>query len=106
MSLIQVNVDDEIRRRADAAFARCGITTPMAMKMMVTQVANEDRTPFDGLFTAGIASELAEDVRRDMVYAEALELGLIAEGQKGDDPTRISASVLEELGVSPEEVGQ
>ncbi len=78
----------------------------MAMKMMVTQVANEGRTPFDGLFGAPATLELAEDVRRDMVYAEALELGLITEERDGDDPTRISASVLEELGVSPEEVGQ
>ena len=106
MALIQINVDDDIRRRADAAFARCGITTPMAMKMMVTQVANEGRTPFDGLFTDGPALKLAEDVRRDMVYAEALELGLIREEPEEADPTRISDGVLAALGIAPEEVGQ
>lgn len=47
-----------------------------------------------------------EDVRRDMAYAEAIELGFIAEEREGEDPTRIPATVLEELGVLPEEVGQ
>ena len=42
MALIQINVPDDVKQRADAAFARNGITTPSAMKMMVTQVANEE----------------------------------------------------------------
>lgn len=41
MALIQINVPDDVKQRADAAFARNGITTPSAMKMMVAQVANE-----------------------------------------------------------------
>ena len=52
MALIQVNVPDDVKARADAAFARNGITTPAAMKMMVTQVAHENRTPFDGVFSS------------------------------------------------------
>lgn len=104
MSLIQINVDDDVRARADAAFARCGITTPMAMKMMVVQVANEGRTPFDGVFTGQIAAGLAENVRRDMIYAEAQEYGLIRDD--ATDASRISEDVLSALGVSPEEVGQ
>lgn len=92
------------RVRADAAFARNGITTPMAMKMMVVQVANEGRTPFDGVFTGGSARELAENVRRDMVYAEAQELGLISDD--AHDALQISDEVLHALGVSPDEVGQ
>ena len=52
-----------------------GITTPAAMKMMVTQVANENRTPFDGVFSSPSARELGEDVRRDMLLAEAQEYG-------------------------------
>ena len=45
------------------------------MKMMVTQVANENRTPFDGVFSSPSARELGEDVRRDMLLAEAQEYG-------------------------------
>ncbi|WP_165171642.1 MULTISPECIES: type II toxin-antitoxin system RelB/DinJ family antitoxin [unclassified Adlercreutzia] len=104
MSLIQITVDDDVRARADAAFARNGITTPMAMKMMVTQVANEGRTPFDGVFTGRAAAELAENVRRDMVYAEAQELGLIPDD--AGDALHIPDDVLAALGISPDEVGQ
>lgn len=105
MALIQTNVDDDVKARADKVFARNGLTTPMAMKIMVTQVANEGRSPFDGLFSRGVATELAEDVRRDMVYAEAQELGLIPDDAQ-EDPTRIPDDILEELGIAPEEVGQ
>lgn len=58
MALIQINVPDDVKVRADAAFDRNGITTPGAMKMMVTQVASENRTPFDGLFLWESAANL------------------------------------------------
>ncbi len=104
MALIQIHVDDDIKKKADAAFARNGLTTPMAMRVMVTQVANEGRTPFDGLFVGQSGSEYIESIRRDMLYAEAQEYGLIP-----DDSiigSEIPDSVLEELGLTAEEVGQ
>lgn len=104
MALIQTTVDDNVKAKADEAFARNGITTPMAVRMMVTQVANEGRTPFDGLFTSARTRELAEDVRRDMVYAEAQEFGLIPDD--AGDALVLSDAVLEELGLTAEEVGQ
>ena len=104
MALIQINVPDDIKQRADTAFARNGITTPSAMKMMVTQVANEGRTPFDGLFSAGISRDLAEDVRRDMLRVEAQEYGLLPDDAV--DARIIPDDVLEELGLNAEEVGQ
>ncbi len=104
MALVQTTVDDDVKARADAAFAQNGITTPMAIRMMITQVANEGRTPFDGIFTSGAATELAEDVRRDMVYAEAQEYGFIPDD--ADDASTISEEALAELGLSPDEVGQ
>ena len=45
MALIQINVPDDVKARADAAFARNGITTPAAMKMMVTQAAAREPHP-------------------------------------------------------------
>lgn len=104
MALIQTTVEDDIKARADIAFQRSGITTPMAVRMMVTQVALEDRTPFDGLFTGTRGVELAEDVRRDMVYAEAQEFGIIPDD--ATDAAVIPMSVLDALGVDPAEVGQ
>jgi RHH-type rel operon transcriptional repressor/antitoxin RelB len=104
MALIQINVPDDIKARADAAFARNGITTPSAMKMMVTEVANEDRTPFDGLFSSGISEELASNVRRDMLRVEAQEYGLIPDD--ATDAQVIPDSVLAKLGLTADEVGQ
>lgn len=104
MALIQVNVPDDVKARADAAFARNGITTPAAMKMMVTQVANENRTPFDGVFSSPSARELGEDVRRDMLLAEAQEYGLVADD--ATDARTIPDDVLGELGLTAQEVGQ
>ena len=81
-----------------------GITTPAAMKMMVTQVAHENRTPFDGVFSSPAARELGEDVRRDMLLAEAQEYGLVADD--ATDARTIPDDVLGELGLTAQEVGQ
>ena len=78
MALIQINVPDDVKARADAAFARNGITTPAAMKMMVTQV--------------------------DMLLAEAQEYGLVADD--ATDARTIPDDVLGELGLTAQEVGQ
>lgn len=105
MALIQIKVDNEIKQKADAVFGRSGLTTPQAVKVMVTQVANEGRSPFDNLFSRGVIPDLPEDIRRDMVYAEAQELGLF-EDDAEEDPCEIPADTLARLGLSPEEVGQ
>lgn len=104
MALIQINVPDDVKVRADAAFARNGITTPGAMKMMVTQVASENRTPFDGLFSVGISRELAQGVRRDMLLRGAREYGLLSDD--ATDARIVPDSVLNELGLTAEEVGR
>lgn len=104
MALVQTTVEDDIKARADRAFARSGITTPMAMRMMITQVAYEDRTPFDGIFTGVVSSQLAEDIRRDMAYAEAIEYGFLPDDST--DALTISDDVLAELDLTAEEVGQ
>ena len=51
MALIQTTVDDDVKARADAAFSRSGLTSAMAMRVMITQVANSGISPFDGLFS-------------------------------------------------------
>ena len=105
MALIQADIDDGVKERADSVFARSGLTIPIAVKIMVTQVANEGRSPFDGIFVRDVDPEFAEDVRRDMVYAEAVELGIIPDDAL-DDPTEVPLSVLDDLGIDPAEVGQ
>lgn len=103
MSLIQVNVPDDIKQKADAAFARNGITTPAAMKMLITQVAETGKTPLDGVFVGDFDEHLPHNIRRLMLKAEAIEYGLIPDDSKEwtgdfDDET------LEILGLTREEV--
>ena len=105
MALIQLNVPDDVKERADAAFARSGLTTPYAMRIMVNQVAETGRTPFDGLFSSPAGSQYSDDVRLAMLRAEAQEYGLL-EDDAADDPLEIPADILAEMGISPEEVGQ
>lgn len=105
MALIQLNVPDDVKERADAAFARSGLTTPYAMRIMVNQVAETGRTPFDGLFSAPAGRLYSEDVRLAMLRAEAQEYGLL-DDDAGDDPCRIPSDILDEMGISPEEIGQ
>lgn len=105
MALIQLNVPDDVKERADAAFARSGLTTPYAMRIMVNQVAETGRTPFDGLFSSPAGRQYSDDVRLAMLRAEAQEYGLI-EDDAGSDPLEIPSDILAEMGISPEEVGQ
>lgn len=105
MSLVQVNVPDDVKKRADDAFAKSGLTTAYAMRILITQVANTGRTPFDGLFMTPAAEAFSENLRRDMVYAEAQELGLIPDDSP-EDPTIVPPDVLVNLGIKPSEVGQ
>lgn len=103
MALIQINVSDDIKAKADAAFSRSGITTPMAMKMMVTQVAVDGKTPFDGLFSGG-NNALSEKIYRDMIRVEAQELGLIPDDSVIYDG--IPNEVFDDLGIDRKEVLQ
>lgn len=105
MALIQLNVPDDVKERADAAFARSGLTTPYAMRIMVNQVAETGRTPFDGLFSSPAGRQYSDDVRLAMLRAEAQEYGLLAD-DAANDPLEIPADILAEMGISPEEVGQ
>lgn len=105
MALIQLNVPDDVKARADAAFARSGLTTPYAMRIMVNQVAETGCTPFDGLFSSPAGRQYSDDVRLAMLRAEAQEYGLFEDDAAGD-PLEIPADILAEMGISPEEVGQ
>lgn len=102
MALVQVNVPDDVKTRADEAFARNGITTPGAMRMMITQVANTGVTPFDGVFSGLKSKELTEDIYIDTLREEAKEYGIIPDD--AHDATKMSQDILDILGVSTEEV--
>ena len=105
MALLQTTIDDDVKKRADAVFARNGLTTAMAVRVMVTQVANTGLSPFDGLFLSHAGQAYSEEVRMAMVREEAKELGLIPDDSL-DDPTEIPGDILEDWGITATEVQQ
>lgn len=102
MALIQTTVDDSVKKRADEVFAKNGLTTAMAVRVMVTQVANTGKSPFDGLFTGAGGTEFSDDVYRAMLREEAKEYGLLPDDSF--DASEIPVDVLDMLGVTADEV--
>lgn len=105
MAVLQTTIDDDVKARADAVFARSGLTSAMAVRVMVTQVANTGVSPFDGLFLGQGGQAYSEEVRLAMLREEAKDCGLI-EDDALDDPICIPDDLLDEWGLTAEEVGQ
>ena len=102
MALLQTTIDDDVKQRADKVFARCGLTSAMAVRVMVTQVANTGKSPFDGLFTNEQGREFSEDVKIAMLREEAKEYGILPDDSF--DATTLPNEVLKILDVSSKEV--
>lgn len=102
MALLQTTIDDDVKARADAVFARNGLTSAMAMRVMVTQVANTGISPFDGLFLGPAGRQFSDEVHLAMLREEAKEYGLIPDD--AFDATTMPDDVLEMLGVDASEV--
>lgn len=102
MALLQTTVDDDVKARADKVFARSGLTTAMAVRVMVTQVANTGVSPFDGLFMGQGGQNYSDEVRLAMLREEAKEYGLIPDDSF--DATTMPNDVLDMLGVTSDEV--
>ena len=101
MALLQTTIDDDVKKRADKVFARSGLTTAMAVRVMETQVANTGSSPFDGLFLGRGGQEYSDEVRIAMLREEAKEYGLIPDDSF--DATTMPQDVLEMLGVTADE---
>lgn len=102
MALLQTTIDDDVKARADAVFARSGLTSAMAVRVMVTQVANTGVSPFDGLFSTPAGRAFSEEVRVAMLREEAKECGLLPDDSF--DATTMPDDVLDMLGVTAEQV--
>ena len=100
MALLQTTIDDDVKKRADEVFARSGLTSAMAVRVMVTQVANTGVSPFDGLFLGKGGRAYSDEVRE-----EAKEYGIIPDDAQ-DDPARVPDDLLDTWGITAEEVGQ
>ena len=102
MALLQTTIDDDVKARADKVFARSDLTSAMAMRVMVTQVANTGISPFDGLLLGPAGQRLSDEVHLAMLREEAEEYGLIPDD--AFDATTMPDDVLETLGVDASEV--
>ncbi|NGM16775.1 acyl carrier protein [Eggerthellaceae bacterium zg-893] len=102
MALVQTTIDDDVKARADKVFARSGLTSAMAMRVMLTQVANTGTSPFDGLFSTAGYERFSDEVRRAMLREEAKEYGLIPDDSF--DATTMPDDVLDLLGVTADQV--
>lgn len=102
MALLQTTIDDEVKERADKVFASSGLTTAMATRVMVTQVANTGISPFDGLFSTPSSMALSDEVRIAMLREEAIEAGLIPDDSF--DASTMPTEILDLLEVTEEEV--
>lgn len=102
MALLQTTIDDDVKMRADKVFARSGLTSAMAMRVMITQVANTGISPFDGLFSTPAARSYSEEVRLAMLREEAIEAGLLPDDSF--DATTMPPEILDLLGVAEDQV--
>lgn len=102
MALLQTTIDDDVKARADEVFARSGLTSAMAMRVMVTQVANSGVSPFDGLFSTPSAQLFSDEVRIAMLREEAIEAGLLPDDSF--DAGEMPGEILDMLEVTADQV--
>lgn len=67
--LIQIKVPLDIKNKLDEIFAKDGTTTPQALKMIATQIANSGHSPFTTMYyeeySEPVSDELKERLRTD-----------------------------------------
>lgn len=67
--LVQLKLPTDIKDRLDEIFAKDGTTTPQALKMIATQIANHGYSPFTTIqyeqYTEPVSNELKSILRED-----------------------------------------
>lgn len=67
--LVQLKLPTDIKDRLDEIFAKDGTTTPQALKMIATQIANHGYSPFTTIqyeqYTEPVSDELKSILRED-----------------------------------------
>jgi len=47
---IQLRIESDIKSKCDELFKKQGLNTHIALKMLLTHIANTNKTPFDSIF--------------------------------------------------------
>lgn len=66
-TLIQVRVDDELKKNADALFSDLGLDTPTAIRIFLTQAIKRHGLPFDVVQQTPNAETLAAMEEADRI---------------------------------------
>jgi DNA-damage-inducible protein J len=48
--LIQIRIEEDVKKNVDDVLKRDGLSTQQAVKMFLTQIANTGHSPFEGMF--------------------------------------------------------
>lgn len=68
-NLVQLNLPADIKNKLDHIFAKYGITTPQALKIIATQIANRGSSPFTTFqyeqYSEPVSGELKAKLRED-----------------------------------------
>lgn len=62
--LIQLRIDSKTKQKTDDLLKTRGLTTPLAIKMILIQMANTGITPFDNLFQTKRVANLKETIEK------------------------------------------
>ncbi|WP_251545420.1 type II toxin-antitoxin system RelB/DinJ family antitoxin [Limosilactobacillus caecicola] len=77
--LVQIKIPAPVKDKLDEIFAKDGTTTPQALKMIATQIANSGISPFTTMYyenyTKPVSPELKDHLRTD----ELESLGLLSD---------------------------
>lgn len=67
--LVQIKLPESTKAKLDAIFAKDGATTPQALKMIATQIANHGYSPFTTMYyeeyTEPVSNKLKAKLRED-----------------------------------------
>lgn len=89
-SLIQVRVDDELKKNADALFSDLGLDTPTAIRIFLTQAIKRHGLPFDVVQQTPNAETLAAMEEADRISRDP-------KSKKYNDFSEILSEVMNEI---------
>lgn len=80
--LVQIKLPSTTKEKLDEIFAKDGATTPQALKMIATQIANSGHSPFTTMYYENY-SEPVSDVVKALLREDELEvLGYLPDKSK------------------------
>lgn len=80
--LIQIKVPSATKEKLDKIFAKDGTTTPQALKMIATQIANSGRSPFTTIYYEDYTEPVSDEMKARLREDELEVLGYLPDKSK------------------------